>query len=78
MKKAKQTILRELPPVGTKLIGKFKGVPYNGKIVSDKTRSTGKAVDYSGVKYRSMTAAAMAITKQATNGWRFWKIKESK
>jgi len=78
MKKAKQVIVRELPQIGTKLTGKFKGVSYSARIVADKKMSSGKAIEYSGSKYRSMTAAAQAITRQPTNGWRFWKISEKK
>ncbi|MFX0195858.1 MAG: DUF2924 domain-containing protein [Candidatus Hodarchaeota archaeon] len=73
-KRKRRKIVRELPPIGTKLTGKFKEVRYSAKIVADKTTSSGKAVEYSGVRYQSMTAAAKAITRQSTNGWRFWKI----
>jgi hypothetical protein len=74
-KRTRAKIIRELPPVGVLLYGKFMRVTYKAKIVSDKTTASGKAVQYSGVNYRSMTAAAMVITKQPTNGWRFWKIQ---
>lgn len=76
MQKRKRTkIVRELPAVGTILLGKFMGAPYKAKIVNDRSNSSGKAVEYSGVKYPSMTAAAKAITQQPTNGWRFWKVQ---
>jgi hypothetical protein len=65
---------RELPPVGTVLNGKFKGTPYKAKIVKDKNSKSGRAVKYDGNTYQSMTAAAIVITKQSTNGWRFWKF----
>jgi hypothetical protein len=77
-KRKRAKIARELPPVGTVLLGKFLGAPYKGRIVADKSTSSGKAVEYSGSKYPSMTAAAKAITKQPTNGWRFWKIQKDK
>lgn len=75
-KRARRWIERVLPPVGTKLKGKFMGVPFSAKIVTDNTTKEGRAVEYSGRKYRSMTSAAKVITKQPTNGWRFWKIQE--
>ena len=70
----RRRIVRALPPVGTKLTGRFKGITYNSKIVEDKSNASGKAVLYLGQKYRTLTAAAVAITKQPTNGWRFWKF----
>ncbi len=76
-KRMRQKIPRKLPEIGTKLIGKFKGTKYIAKIVIDKSSSSGKAVEYSGKKYRSMTAAAKSITQQPTNGWRFWKIDKT-
>lgn len=77
-KRERRNLNRELPQVGTKLIKKYRGVIYNAKIVNDKTKISGKSVEYSGVKYRTMTAAAVSITKHATNGWAFWKIKKEK
>ena len=67
-------IKRELPPVGTPLNGKFKGTMYKAKIVKDKSQASGRAINYAGKLYPSMTAAAKAITKQSVNGWRFWKF----
>ena len=67
-------ITRELPEVGTILNGKFKRVMYKAEVVSDPNKPNTKAIKYSGVNYSSMTSAAKAITKQPTNGWRFWKI----
>ena len=73
-KRNKKKIKRELPPVGTVLTGHFFGEPYEAKIVKDKTRPEGKAIKLHGKLYPSMTAAAKAITKQETNGWRFWRF----
>ena len=72
--KARRKIARELPPVGTQLIGRFRKVSYSARVVSDKTSSIGRSIEYSRVKYPSMTAAAATITKHPVNGWRFWKI----
>lgn len=77
-KRIRRKIERQLPAVGTKLSGKFKGVAFKARIVADKSDPTGKAVEYAGKKYRSMTAAAYAIVKQAINGWRFWKVQADK
>jgi hypothetical protein len=73
-KRKRTKIDRELPPVGTVLNGKFMGVSYKARIVSDKTSPVGRAVKHEDRVYPSMTAAAKAITKQPTNGWRFWKF----
>jgi len=73
-KKARRKINRELPPAGTVLTGKFKGIPYKAKIVLDGKQPSGRAVKYKDEIYSSMTAAAKAITKQSVNGWRFWKF----
>ena len=53
------------------LKGKFKGIEYKARIVKDQKNSQGRAVKYNGDLYPSMTAAAIAITKQSVNGWRF-------
>ena len=73
-KRKRAKINRELPPVGTNLHGAFKGKSYKAKIVEDKSQKPGRAVEYNRKLYSSMTAAAKAITKQPTNGWRFWKF----
>ena len=70
----KKKIKRELPEVGTKLSGKFKGEPYTAVVVKDKHSPEGKAIKFKGELYKSMTAAAKVITKQSVNGWRFWKF----
>jgi hypothetical protein len=74
MVKNRARIKRELPRVGTVLKGRFKGIPYTGKIVKDENMATGKAIRYNNNNYPSMTAAAKVITKQSINGWRFWKF----
>lgn len=70
----RRRIKRELPPIGTRLKGKFKGIEYRARIVKDKKSSTERAVKYDDNLYPSMTAAAKAITKQSVNGWRFWRF----
>ena len=74
MVKKRARIKRELPPIGTVLKHKFKGILYTGKIVRDANMATGKAIRYNNNNYPSMTAAAKVITKKSVNGWRFWKF----
>ena len=73
-KRKTKKIKRELPAVGTVLKGKFKGKHYEARIVKDGSKESGKAIEYAGKLYPSMTAAATVITKQSVNGWRFWKF----
>lgn len=73
-KRVRKKIERELPPIGTVLHGKFKGEPYEAKIEKDDSSRNGRSIKFEGKLYPSMTAAAKAITKQPTNGWRFWKF----
>ena len=73
-RKKRKKIKRELPPAGTMLKGRFKGIGYKARIVKDKNSSQGRAVKYDGDLFPSMTAAAKAITKQSVNGWRFWRF----
>lgn len=77
-KRRRKKINRRLPFIGTNLIGKFKGTVYKAQIVKDETKPSRKAIKFAGRLYSSMTAAAKVITKQPTNGWRFWKIQEDK
>jgi len=73
-KKTKNRIKRDLPPTGTVLRGKFHGKPFQAKVVKDKARPEERAILFEREIYPSMSAAARAITKQETNGWRFWKF----
>jgi hypothetical protein len=73
-KRKREKIIRELPAIGTALIGKFMGKSYQAEIVKDESSPKKRAILYKGKLFPSMTAAAIAITKQPTNGWRFWKF----
>ena len=68
-------IKREMPPAGTELRGKFKGKKYKAVVVTDDKNTSLRLIRFNDVNYKTMTAAAKAITKQETNGWRFWKYK---
>ena len=72
-RKPRSKIERQLPPVSTSLTGSFFRAEYHAIIVTSPESSVGRAVEYEGTLYSSLTGAAKAITKQATNGWRFWK-----
>jgi hypothetical protein len=55
-----------LPPVGTVLAGRYKGVDYEATI-------TPAGVEYGGRAYRTLSAAAQAITHGPISGPRFWR-----
>jgi len=64
-------IERKLPPAGTTLSATFKGQTYAATIVEAEDFAEGRAVEYEGVGYRSLSSAAKAIAGHAMNGWRF-------
>jgi len=70
----RQKIARDLPALGTTLTGRFKGECYTAKIVEAKDVPAGRVVEHDGKRYRSLSAAAKAITGHAINGWLFWNI----
>ena len=70
----KKKIRRSLPVVGAELRGVYLKKCYSAKIVEDQTRTSGKAVMFSGKRYGSLSTAAEAITKHPRNGWLFWKV----
>ena len=68
---------RELPPVGTELVGRYRGQEVSARIVKDDDRGGASAVECRGKRYRSLSAAARAITGNSVNGWRFWQVVEA-
>jgi hypothetical protein len=72
-KRHRKRIARELPPVGTTLQGRFKGETRTATIVEDHDLPAGRAVEYEGNRYTSLSTAAKAIGGHAVNGWRFWQ-----
>jgi hypothetical protein len=68
---------RELPPVGTDLVGRHRGQEVSARIVADEEGGGAPAVECRGSRYRSLSAAARAITGNSVNGWRFWRIVEA-
>lgn len=75
-KAGRQPQARELPPVGTELMGRYRGQEVSARIVKDDDRSGAPAVECRGSRYRSLSAAARAITGNSVNGWRFWQVVE--
>jgi hypothetical protein len=70
-------VRRELPAVGTELMHFFYGkVKYKARIVTDESFVSGKAIEFDGKRYDSLTGAAVAITGMSTNGWTFWRLKK--
>jgi hypothetical protein len=67
---------RELPPVGTELVGRYRGQELSARIVADEERGGAPAVECRGNRYRSLSAAAHAMTGNSVNGWRFWQVVE--
>ena len=72
----RQRPARELPPVGTELAGRYRGEEISARVVADDDRGGAPAVECRGSRYRSLSAAARAITGSSVNGWRFWRIVE--
>lgn len=56
-------------PAGSELLADYKGQEYSG-IVRD-----GKLELSDGAKFSTPSAAAVHITKNNVNGWRFWKCR---
>ena len=75
-KRQRKKIERHLPPVGTSLTKTFNGKTYVAVVVKARDYPEGKAIRLGNDLYRSMTAAANAVTNRSTNGWTFWKIRE--
>lgn len=73
---ARERPARELPSVGTELVGRYRGEEITARVVADEARSGLPAVECRSTRYRSLSAAARAITGNSVNGWRFWRVVE--
>jgi hypothetical protein len=73
-KASRERLARELPPVGTRLSARYRGEEVSAEVVS--AEDDAQAVECQGARYRSLSAAAKAITGNSVNGWRFWKVVE--
>lgn len=67
---------RELPPIGTEFVGRYRGEETSARIVAAADRGGLPAVEWRGTRYRSLSAAARAVTGNSVNGWRFWQVVE--
>ena len=76
-KRQRKKIARQLPPVGTTLTATHKGEPHTATVVEAKDRPAGRAVEYGGQLFASLSAAAKAVTGHSTNGWLFWHPAET-
>ena len=65
---------RELPTLGTRLSGRYRGQEFFAEVVKAEGGEGAPAVECQGARYRSLSAAAKAITGNSVNGWRFWKV----
>lgn len=75
-KASRQRPARELPPVGTELVGRYHGEEISALVVADEARSGLPAVECRSTRHRSLSAAARAVTGNSVNGWRFWQVVE--
>ena len=71
----RKRIRREVPPKGTKLVGRSRGRVYEAIIVESSTKPKRCVVRVQGREFLSLSGAARAVTGTSTNGWVFWKIK---
>jgi hypothetical protein len=75
-KRERKRIPRELPPVGTTMVGTYKGQVYTAEIV-DAEVPAGRAVKYGDQVFTSLSAAGRAVTGHGVNGWVFWHPAET-
>jgi hypothetical protein len=55
-------------PVGTDFRATYKGLERQAKV-------TESGIEYDGTTYKSVSAAANAVTGNQVNGWRFWECR---
>lgn len=58
-----------LPPAGTSLIRTYKGTSLEVRVLDD-------GLEYDGVRYKSLSAVAKAITGSHCNGYRFFRLED--
>lgn len=74
-KRKRNRISRELPPIGTRLVGKSRGQVYEALVIKSSAEPKRRAVRLQDREFLSLSGAAMAVTDHAINGWVFWKLK---
>jgi hypothetical protein len=66
--------------VGTKLYAKYKGTTHTAEVVLNPNASGDRAIGYQvdgkDELFKSPSAAGIAITEKACNGWAFWTVGE--
>ncbi len=70
-----QRITREMPPMGSEFVGRFRDREYSATVIAARSYPSGKALKVGNTIYSSLSSAAKAITGWPTNGWLFWKSK---
>ena len=72
---------RSLPPVGTVLYGhlrKPRSMVVPGQIIADSAAPEGRVLEVGGVRYRTLSKAAKALTGQERNGWAWWRTEDGR
>ena len=72
-KRHRKKIVRELPPAGTTLQGRFRRETHMATIVEAEGLPGGRGVKLGDDVSRSLSVAAKAITGHPVYGWRFWQ-----
>jgi Protein of unknown function (DUF2924) len=67
----RKAVAHTFPPAGATLVGRYHGKEHRATIVEQDGRLQ---VRLRKDTYRSLSAAAQAITGSAINGWRFWTV----
>lgn len=57
-----QRVRRELPPVGSEFVGRFRGREYGATLIAAPSYPSGKAIKVRDAIYPSLSSAAKAIT----------------
>jgi len=66
--------VRDLPPAGTRLSGRYRGQEFIAEVVTAEGDEGARVLEFQGARYASLSAAAKAISGNSVNGWRFWKV----
>jgi hypothetical protein len=72
-KQTRKRLYRELPPLGTKLVGKSRHQEYEAVIVKSSSNPKQRVLRVQDREFSSLSGAASTITGHAINGWIFWK-----
>lgn len=67
-KRLKPPTDHRLPPAGTSIIRSYKGKSLEVRVLGD-------GLEYDGVRYKSLSAVAKAITGSHCNGYRFFRLE---